>query len=62
MLQIPDNTPEVKIGTLIALIVEEGEDWENVALPKNEFKLQEKVKTTQVKESVVQTVGKGVPQ
>ncbi|XP_014681973.1 PREDICTED: pyruvate dehydrogenase protein X component, mitochondrial-like [Priapulus caudatus] len=27
---VPDNTPNISIGTLIALMVEEGEDWKDV--------------------------------
>ncbi|XP_067654552.1 pyruvate dehydrogenase protein X component, mitochondrial-like [Haliotis asinina] len=30
---VPDNTADVKIGTLIAVIVEEGDDWQNVEIP-----------------------------
>ncbi|RUS83566.1 hypothetical protein EGW08_008672 [Elysia chlorotica] len=30
---IPDNTKNVKVGTLIALMVEEGDDWKNVEIP-----------------------------
>jgi len=33
MLQKPDNTPDVAVGELIALIVESGEDWKNVTVP-----------------------------
>jgi hypothetical protein len=31
--QKPDNTPDIMIGSLIALIVEPGSDWKNVAVP-----------------------------
>ncbi|CAH1786725.1 unnamed protein product [Owenia fusiformis] len=30
---MPDNSKDVKLGTLIALIVEEGDDWKNVTVP-----------------------------
>ncbi|XP_060578333.1 pyruvate dehydrogenase protein X component-like [Ruditapes philippinarum] len=29
----PENSTEVKIGTLIAIMVEEGDDWQNVEIP-----------------------------
>ena len=32
-VQIAEGTADVKIGRLIALLVEEGEDWENVTIP-----------------------------
>lgn len=31
--QISENTKDVKVGTLIALMVPEGEDWNSVELP-----------------------------
>jgi dihydrolipoamide dehydrogenase-binding protein of pyruvate dehydrogenase complex len=31
--QKPENSTEVKIGTLIAIMVEEGDDWQNVEIP-----------------------------
>jgi len=33
---VPDDTKDVKIGTLIALLVEEGEDWKDVEIPTGE--------------------------
>jgi len=30
---MPDNTPDVAIGDLIALIVEPGADWKTVSIP-----------------------------
>lgn len=30
---IPENTKDIKVGTLIALIVSEDQDWKNVAVP-----------------------------
>jgi pyruvate/2-oxoglutarate dehydrogenase complex dihydrolipoamide acyltransferase (E2) component len=33
---VPSDTKEVKIGTLIALMVEEGEDWKDVEIPTGE--------------------------
>ncbi|GFS19994.1 dihydrolipoamide acetyltransferase component of pyruvate dehydrogenase complex [Elysia marginata] len=30
---VPDNTNNVKVGTLIALLVEEGDDWKSVEIP-----------------------------
>lgn len=35
-MQKPDNSKDVKIGTLIALMVEEGEDWKDVEAPAGE--------------------------
>ena len=35
-IQKPDNSKDVNIGTLIALVVEEGEDWKNVKIPTDE--------------------------
>ncbi|CAL1535101.1 unnamed protein product [Lymnaea stagnalis] len=29
----PDNTKDVSVGSLIALLVEEGEDWKNIQIP-----------------------------
>lgn len=34
--QKPDNTTNIKIGTLIALVVEPGGDWQNVSIPVEE--------------------------
>lgn len=31
--QVPEDTKDVKVGTLIALMVEEGQDWKDVAIP-----------------------------
>ena len=31
--QKPDNSVDVTVGSLIALIVPEGEDWQNVQVP-----------------------------
>lgn len=30
---VPENTPDVPVGRLIALIVDEGKDWKNVEIP-----------------------------
>ncbi|OWF44961.1 pyruvate dehydrogenase protein X component-like [Mizuhopecten yessoensis] len=30
---IPENTTDIKVGTLIAVMVEEGDDWQNVQVP-----------------------------
>lgn len=30
---MPEGSKDVKIGQLIALIVDEGEDWQNVTIP-----------------------------
>lgn len=30
---MPEGTKDIKIGTLIALTVEEGEDWKSVEMP-----------------------------
>ncbi len=35
---MPDNSTDVKVGKLIALIVEKGDDWKNVEVPKTEEK------------------------
>jgi len=35
---MPDNSTDVKVGKLIALIVEKGDDWKNVEIPKTEEK------------------------
>ena len=32
-VQKPDNSADVAVGELIALIVEHGEDWKNVSIP-----------------------------
>ena len=32
-IMIPENTSEIKVGTLIAMMVAEGEDWKSVELP-----------------------------
>ena len=33
--QIAENTKDIKVGALIALIVPEGEDWTSVELPSD---------------------------
>lgn len=33
---VPDDTKDIKIGTLIALLVEEGEDWKDVEVPSQQ--------------------------
>ncbi|CAF0739209.1 unnamed protein product [Rotaria sp. Silwood1] len=35
---MPDNSTEVKVGKLIAILVEKGDDWKNVEVPKVEEK------------------------
>ncbi|CAF1446032.1 unnamed protein product [Adineta steineri] len=35
---MPDNSTDVKVGKLIALLVEKGDDWKNVEVPKTEEK------------------------
>jgi len=35
---MPDNSTDVKVGKLIALIVEKGDDWKSVEVPKGEEK------------------------
>ncbi|CAF0752831.1 unnamed protein product [Adineta ricciae] len=35
---MPDNSTDVKVGKLIALIVEKGDDWKSVEVPKTEEK------------------------
>lgn len=32
-MQVPENTPDVEVGSLIAIMVEEGQDWKNVKVP-----------------------------
>lgn len=34
--QKPENSKDVKIGTLIAVMVEEGDDWQNAEIPAEE--------------------------
>lgn len=34
--QKPENSKDIKIGTLIAVMVEEGDDWQNVEIPAEE--------------------------
>jgi pyruvate/2-oxoglutarate dehydrogenase complex dihydrolipoamide acyltransferase (E2) component len=41
---MPDNSTDVKVGKLIALIVEKGDDWKNVEVPKTDEKPSEKKK------------------
>lgn len=38
---MPDNSTEVKVGRLIAILVEKGDDWKNVEIPKTEEKAAE---------------------
>lgn len=33
MFKVPEDTKDVKVGSLIALMVGEGEDWKDVAIP-----------------------------
>ena len=33
LFQKPDNSADVSVGTLIALVVDEGDDWQNVQVP-----------------------------
>lgn len=33
ILQKPENTTDIKIGTLIAVMVEEGDDWRKAEIP-----------------------------
>jgi len=35
LVQKPENTPDVVVGDLIALIVDSGTDWKNVAIPES---------------------------
>jgi pyruvate/2-oxoglutarate dehydrogenase complex dihydrolipoamide acyltransferase (E2) component len=35
---MPDNSTDVKVGKLIAVLVEKGGDWKNVEVPKSEEK------------------------
>ena len=48
---MPDNSADVKVGKLIAVIVEKGDDWKNVEVPKTEEKatVEKKVETKQAK-------------
>jgi hypothetical protein len=45
---MPDNSTDVKVGKIIALIVEKGDDWKNVEVPKAEEKIASK-KSTETK-------------
>ena len=33
--QVPDNSTDVKVGKLIAVLVDKGDDWKNVEVPKS---------------------------
>ena len=33
MFKVPEDTKDVKVGSLIALMVGEGEDWKDVQIP-----------------------------
>lgn len=35
---MPDNSTDVKVGKLIGILVEKGDDWKNVEVPKTEEK------------------------
>ena len=35
-LQKPDNSKDITVGTLIAVLVDEGDDWQNVVIPDHE--------------------------
>nr|XP_045581434.1 dihydrolipoyllysine-residue acetyltransferase component of pyruvate dehydrogenase complex, mitochondrial-like [Procambarus clarkii] len=39
VLQVPEDTKDVKVGTLIAVMVEEGEDWKAVEMPSEDLTL-----------------------
>jgi pyruvate/2-oxoglutarate dehydrogenase complex dihydrolipoamide acyltransferase (E2) component len=48
---MPDNSSDVKVGKLIGILVEKGDDWKNVEVPKEEEKPSEKKKVeTKAKE------------
>lgn len=32
--KVPENTPDIEVGSLIAVLVEEGKDWRNVKVPE----------------------------
>ena len=46
---MPDNSADVKVGKLIAILVEKGEDWKNVEVPKSEEKAASSEKTAESK-------------
>ena len=53
---MPDNSADVKVGKLIALVVEKGEDWKNVEVPKIEEQSSvEKSSVTRTKEEQVES-------
>ena len=33
--QKPDDSKNIRVGTLIALLVDEGDDWQNVEVPQD---------------------------
>lgn len=35
MIQVGEDSKDVKVGTLIALMVPEGEDWKSVEMPQD---------------------------
>lgn len=47
MLQLGDDSKDVKVGDLIALMVAEGEDWNDVKVPEKK-----KTKSSVAKEDV----------
>lgn len=47
---MPDNSTDVKVGKFIAMIVEKGDDWKNVQVPKSDEKSQPKSIETKSKE------------
>lgn len=34
--KLHENTKDIKVGTLIAVMVEEGDDWQNVEVPQGQ--------------------------
>ena len=53
---MPDNSTAVKVGKLIALVVEKGEDWKNVEVPKIEEQISvEKSSVTRAEEEKVES-------
>ena len=58
---MPDNSTDVKVGRLIAVIVEKGDDWKNVEIPKSEEKgTTDKKIETKPKENAAKTEEKPV--
>jgi pyruvate/2-oxoglutarate dehydrogenase complex dihydrolipoamide acyltransferase (E2) component len=56
---MPDNSTDVKVGKLIAMIVDKGDDWKSVEVPKSDEKAESskgaEEKKTETKEKKTET-------